>query len=203
MGNVRDLFISSKKFKAEALNVQGYSIVQVTKSKAKKQSFRDKLDVVCDMDEVVKALENKGYVYAYTRSSRVKALFISRKDGHTFSCNEAFIAEEIKDEPVVNLMEAQVAFLLAQRASGYSDGKAIFMDTEMPKLVVKSGKFNWPIALTFSITMSLIYSTCFQKPQFIPLGVALGMSIGLCFQEHWYEYEGVSEDTSKDTSSAE
>ena len=203
MENVRDLFISSKKFKAEALNVQGYSISEVSKGKAKKQSFREKLDVDCDMDMIRNVLENKGRVYAYTRSSRVKALFVSRADGHTYSCNEIFLADDLKDDPIVNLMEAQVAFLIAQRASMYSDGKALFMDTVMPKLVVKSGKYNWLMALVFSVTMSLVYSRCFQKPQFIPLGFVIGMAIGLCFQEHWYEYEGVSEETSEDTSASE
>ena len=137
MENVRDLFISSKKFKAEALNVQGYSISEVSKGKAKKQSFREKLDVDCDMDMIRNVLENKGRVYAYTRSSRVKALFVSRADGHTYSCNEIFLADDLKDDPIVNLMEAQVAFLIAQRASMYSDGKALFMDTVISEIFRK------------------------------------------------------------------
>ena len=64
-GTMRNLFISSKEFKAEALNVQGYDINQISLRKAKKEKFSEKLDVKVDMQQVLSALENKGYVYAF------------------------------------------------------------------------------------------------------------------------------------------
>ena len=206
MENVRDLFITSKQFQAEALNVQGYKLIQISTGKAKKQSFRDKLDIDCDMDMVAEVLENKGRAFAYVRSSRVKALFLSRADGHTYSCNEIFLADEIKDEPIVNLMETQVAFLLAQRASMYSDGKALFMDTLMPKLVVKTGKYNWVMAIFLCLCMAAVYSHGFQDIKGIIAGILIGAAVNFCFTRSWYEYEGVSDtlpqEVTEDTSSA-
>ena len=186
---MRNLFISSKEFKAEALNVQGYEIHQVSLRKAKKEKFSERLDVKVDMQKVLSALENKGYVYTYTKKGRIKAVYVSRKEGETFSCNDIYIEEAIENEPVVNLMDQQVAFLLAQRASAYKNGVAVFREQTMPKMAVRSGKYNWSMCVLMSILFLGVYTRGFQDWRGAGLAVLMGFLIGFCFTEHFYVYE--------------
>ena len=206
-GTMRNLFISSKEFKAEALNVQGYEIHQVSLRKAKKEKFTAKLDVKVDMQKVLSALENKGYVYTYTKKGRIKAVYISRKEGETISCNEIYVEEGLENEPIVNLMDQQVAFLLAQRASAYKNGVAVFRGQTMPKLAVRAGKYNWAMGMLMSIMFLAAYTRGFQDWRGAGLAILMGFLMGLCFTEHFYVYEAsvetnvenaIPEETGKD-----
>ena len=188
-GTMRNLFISSKEFKAEALNVQGYDINQISLRKAKKDKFSEKLDVKVDMQQVLSALENKGYVYAFAKKGRIKALYISRKDGDTISCNEIFVEESLENEPIVNLMDQQVAFLLAQRVSAMKNGVAVFRGQTMPKLTVRAGKYNWWMCCAMSLMFLGAYTRGFQDWRGAGLAVLMGFLMGLCFTEHFYVYE--------------
>lgn len=186
---MRNLFISSKEFKAEALNVQGYEINQVSLRKAKKEKFSEKLDVKVDMQQVLSALENKGYVYTYTKKGRIKALYISRKDGDTFSCNEIYVEESLENEPIVNLMDQQVAFLLAQRVSATKNDVAVFRGQTLPKLTVRAGKYNWWMGFSMFLVFLGPYTRGFQDWRGAVLAVLMGFLMGFCFTEHFYVYE--------------
>ena len=189
--NIRNLFISSKAFTAEGLNVQGYSIHELTRVTAKKEAFAEKCDFPIDAALLVSVIENKGKVYFYKKNKRVKALYISRKTENCISCEEAFYSPEIENEPITDLMDQQVAFLLAQRASWSADRIAVFMGTTMPKLVSRQGKYNWTLAICYAVLMGLAFSNSPNTVAGVLMGVVFGFLMGFIFREHWYEYEAV------------
>ena len=65
---VRNLFIDTP-FSTEGLNVQGFSIIEVSKGKVKKGKFLATADFTVDAEHLLKVLENSGKVYGYTRKN--------------------------------------------------------------------------------------------------------------------------------------
>lgn len=187
MEKLRNLFIDNP-FSAEGLNVQGFSIIDLSKGKVKKGKIFSGADFKVDADHLLKVLENRGKVYGYTRKGALEALYVVTADGHLYSCDEVYYSSEIAEEPVTELMDQQVVFLMAQRASWHKDGSAVFQGTKVPKLTAKMGPYSWYWAVTFAIIYSVSFATTLRSPAGIMVGIMLGISMGFCFRSTKYEY---------------
>lgn len=190
---LRNLFIN-KPFSAEGLNVQGYSIIDISKGKVRKGKIFSNTDFVIDSDHLLKVLENKGKVYGYTKKGHLKALYVVERDGHALTCDEVYFSSELNGEPVTDLMNQQVVFLMAQNASYYKDGKAVFQGTDVPKLTVKTGPYSWLTAISFALLYSVVFCTTLHTYLGIFSGIMMGLAMGSCFRSHKYEYEAPSEE---------
>lgn len=188
MTQVKDLFIEGKPFKAEALNIQGYSINEAGKFTVKREKFKNSLDVKVEIGQLLNALALKGKVYTYTKKGRIKAVYIVRRNEDNFSCDEIYYAKDIENEPITNLMDQQVAFLVAQRASYSEKGTATFRKEPMPQLTQLFGKYNWGMALCFTMLMSTGFVLGSGTLVSILPGIGFGFAMGLCFRESWYQY---------------
>ena len=178
------------EFTAESLNVPGFSIIEVGKMKAKSEKFKASADFGFDPDHLVSVLENKGKVYAYTEKKRVKALYVEEKNGNELICNERYLAPELEGTDTAEKLDAQVAFLVAQRASYTKDTSAVFMEKTMPVLKQTSGKFNVAMAIVFAIIYATAFSASFpNKASAISIGICLGISMGFALASHKYYYE--------------
>ena len=198
---VRNLFIDTP-FSTEGLNVQGFSIIEVSKGKVKKGKLLSTADFSVDAEHILKALENSGKVYGYTRKGALKALYVVTADGHRYSCDEVYFSSEIEGEPVTDLMNQQVVFLMAQRASYHQDGSAVFQGTKVPKLTSKQGPYSWYWAITFAILYGTTFTITLKSPAGIFVGFMMGLAMGFCFRSSKYEYvkdpEGVENEAETD-----
>jgi hypothetical protein len=185
---LRNLFID-KPFSAEGLNIQGFSIIDIGKGKVKKGKIFSNTDFVVDSDRLLKVLENKGKVYGYTKKGQLKALYVVTRDGHSLTCDEVYFSSDLNGEPVKNLMDQQVVFLMAQNASYYKDGKAVFQGNVVPKLTTKTGPYNWYMAISFALLYSFVFCTTLHSYLGIFSGIMMGLAMGSCFRSHKYEYE--------------
>ena len=190
---VRNLFIDTP-FSTEGLNVQGFSIIEVSKGKVKKGKLLSTADFSVDAEHILKALENSGKVYGYTRKGALKALYVVTADGHLYSCDEVYFSSEIEGEPVTDLMNQQVVFLMAQRASYHQDGSAVFQGTKVPKLTSKQGPYSWYWAITFAILYGTTFTITLKSPAGIFVGFMMGLAMGFCFRSSKYEYVKDPED---------
>ncbi|MBP5185494.1 MAG: hypothetical protein J6040_00385, partial [Clostridiales bacterium] len=73
---LRNLFIDNKPFSVEGLNVQGYSIIDISKRQVKKGKLLSTADFQVDADHLLEVLQNSGKVYGYTRKGVLKALYV-------------------------------------------------------------------------------------------------------------------------------
>lgn len=198
---VRNLFIDTP-FSTEGLNVQGFSIIEVSKGKVKKGKLLATADFTVDAEHLLKVLENSGKVYGYTRKGALKALYVVTADGHLYSCDEVYYSSEIEGEPVTDLMNQQVVFLMAQRASYHQDGSAVFQGTKVPKLTSKQGPYSWYWAITFAILYGTTFTITLKSPAGIFVGFMMGLAMGFCFRSSKYEYvkdpEGVENEAETD-----
>lgn len=198
---VRNLFIDTP-FSTEGLNVQGFSIIEVSKGKVKKGKLLATSDFTVDAEHILKVLENSGKVYGYTRKGALKALYVVTADGHLYSCDEVYFSSEIEGEPVTDLMNQQVVFLMAQRASYHQDGSAVFQGTKVPKLTSKQGPYSWYWAITFAILYGTTFTITLKSPAGIFVGFMMGLAMGFCFRSSKYEYvkdpEGVENEAETD-----
>ncbi|MBR5181823.1 MAG: hypothetical protein IKW88_06185 [Clostridiales bacterium] len=180
----------NKEFKAESLNVEGYSIIEVGKGKALSENFRSMADFEFDPSRLVEALSSKGHVYAYIgKDKKVRAIYITTRNGETFSCEERLLSPSVADDPVVGKMDEQVMFLLAERATYYTKGKVYFLGEELPGLKKKSEGFNFVMFVLFSMLYSAMFWQVFHGPVGICIGISMGISMGLCMAKHRYFYE--------------
>lgn len=186
---LRNLFIDNKPFSVEGLNVQGYSIIDISKRQVKKGKLLSTVDFQADADHLLEVLQNSGKVYGYTRKGILKALYVVTADGHQYSCDEIYCSSDLSGEPVTDLMDQQVVFLMAQRASYYKDGKAFFRGNKVPKLTSKTGPYNWYWAIVFAILYGVVFSTTLKSPIGIFAGIMMGLAMGSCFRSTSYEYE--------------
>ena len=180
----------NKHFSAEELNVEGYPIIEVGKRKAQSEKFKARADFDFDPSRLVEALNKKGHVYAYLdKEKKVKAIYITSKSGEDFSCEERLVSPSIAEDPVLEKMDEQVRFLVAERATYYTKGRSFFLGKALPVLKKKSEGINWGMAVVFAI----LYSTCFWQPMHgagaVPFGICMGFCMGLCFAKHSYYYE--------------
>ncbi len=198
---VRNLFIDTP-FSTEGLNVQGFSIIEVSKGKVKKGKLLSTADFSVDAEHILKVLENSGKVYGYTRKGALKALYVVTADGHLYSCDEVYYSSEIEGEPVTDLMNQQVVFLMAQRASYHQDGSAVFQGTKVPKLTSKQGPYSWYWAISFAILYGTTFTITLKSPAGIFVGFMMGLAMGFCFRSSKYEYvkdpEGVENEAETD-----
>ncbi|MBO4687440.1 MAG: hypothetical protein J5636_02920 [Clostridiales bacterium] len=185
---LRNIFIK-KPFSAESLNIQGYSIVEISKRKLRKSKIFRNMDFVIDTNHLMDVLENKGKIYGYTKKGQLKALYVVTREGNCFTCDEVLFALDINGEPVTGLMDQQVVFLMAQNASYHKDGRAVFQGTVAPKLVQKTGPFNFFWAVFFAVIYSFVFSNSFSDFSGILIGVMMGICMGFCFRKQTYEYE--------------
>ena len=185
---LRNLFIE-KPFRAESLNIQGYSIVEISKRKIQKGKIFSNMDFVVDANHLLEVLENKGKIYGYTKKGTLRALYVVTREEHRFSCDEVFYSPEINGEPVTNLMDQQVVFLMAQSASYHEDGCAVFQGTVAPKLIQKTGPYNWFWAVFFAALYSFVFTNSFSDATGILMGIMMGISMGFCFRTQTYAYE--------------
>ena len=190
---VRNLFIDTP-FSTEGLNVQGFSIIEVSKGKVKKGKLLATSDFTVDAEHILKVLENSGKVYGYTRKGALKALYVVTADGHLYSCDEVYFSSEIEGEPVTDLMNQQVVFLMAQRASYHQDGSAVFQGAKVPKLTSKQGPYSWYWAITFAILYGTTFTITLKSPAGIFVGFMMGLAMGFCFRSSKYEYVKDPED---------
>ena len=190
---VRNLFIDTP-FSTEGLNVQGFSIIEVSKGKVKKGKLLSTADFSVDAEHLLKVLENSGKVYGYTRKGALKALYVVTADGHLYSSDEVYYSSEIEGEPVTDLMNQQVVFLMAQRASYHQDGSAVFQGTKVPKLTSKQGPYSWYWAITFAILYGTTFTITLKSPAGIFVGFMMGLAMGFCFRSSKYEYVKDPED---------
>ena len=190
---VRNLFIDTP-FSTEGLNVQGFSIIEVSKGKVKKGKFLATADFTVDAEKLLKVLENSGKVYGYTRKGALKALYVVTADGHLYSSDEVYYSSEIEGEPVTDLMNQQVVFLMAQRASYHQDGSAVFQGAKVPKLTSKQGPYSWYWAITFAILYGTTFTITLKSPAGIFVGFMMGLAMGFCFRSSKYEYVKDPED---------
>lgn len=195
---VRNLFIDTP-FSTEGLNVQGFSIIEVGKGKLKKRKLLSTADFTVDAEKLLKVLENSGKVYGYTRKGALKALYVVTADGHRYSCDEVYFSSEIEGEPVTDLMNQQVVFLMAQRASYHQDGSAVFQGAKVPKLTTKQGPYNWYWAVTFGLLYGVVFCTSLKSPAGIFVGFMFGLAMGFCFRSNKYEYVKDPEDGEKES----
>ena len=191
--NVKKEFVSNPivngYFKAEALNVQGYDIVSVGKRNAQSVKFKEKTDLDFDPAILVDAISSKGDVYAFKKKGIVKALYAVRKDETSYRCSEIIYAPDIDGNSITGLMDQQVAFLMAQKAS-YLKIKALFRDTEMPPLKQNSNGYNWSMGVCFALIYAMLFSNGFSSISGMMIGASIGICMGFCFTEYTYHYEG-------------
>lgn len=184
----------NKHFSAEELNVEGYPIIEVGRGKAVSEKFRSKADFDFDPARLTDAISRKGHVYVYLdKEKKVKAIYTTAKSGEDFSCEERLVSPSIAEDPVLEKMDEQVRFLVAERASYYTKGRGFFLGEAIPVLKKKSEGINWGMAVVFGI----LYSTCFWQPMngavSIPFGISMGICMGMCFAKHTYHYEALPE----------
>ncbi len=184
----------NKHFTAEELNITDYPIIEVGRKKAASEKFRSKADFDIDPARLTDAISRKGHVYAYLdKDKNVKAVYITTKSGEDFSCEERLLSPSIEDADLVEKMDKQVRFLLAERATYYTKGKSYFLGNALPVLKKKSEGINWGMAIVFTI----LYTTCFWNPfkgaAAVSFGICMGISMGLCFAKHTYYYEECSD----------
>jgi len=184
----------NKHFTAEELNITDYPIIEVGRKKAASEKFRSKADFDIDPARLTDAISRKGHVYAYLdKRKNVKAVYITAKSGEDFSCEERLLSPSIEDADLVEKMDEQVRFLLAERATYYSKGKSYFLGNALPVLKKKSEGINWGMAVVFAI----LYTTCFWNPfkgaAAVSFGICMGICMGLCFAKHTYYYEECSD----------
>ncbi len=183
-------YIVSGEFSSSSLEVQGYSLIEVGKGKAKSENFREMSEVSFDPEKLLDALENKGNVYAYKKKGIVKALYIVRWSGNRYSCNECFYAPDIEDEPVKDLVDAQMAFLISHNSLNLSkDERPVFKNAVMPELKVKKGGFNWAMGAAFAALYGVIFSQSLGNMTGCLIGIPMGISMGLCLQNKTYHYD--------------
>ena len=194
---LEDLITDASPFDHSYLNVQGYEIVDVSKSKAQSGKFKASAKFDFPTEHLVSAIEGKGKVFAYTKNRELKAIYIFRAEEDKYVCDECYLAPDIKDEPVTGLMECQVAFLMAERAT-YLKKKVIFLGRELPKLERIEGKFNWAMACCFAALYSVVFSQSFKNVSGIAVGIPLGFCMGLCFRSAKYRFEGANRITIRD-----
>ena len=168
-------YIVSGEFSSSSLEVQGYSLIEVGKGKAKSENFREMSEVSFDPEKLLDALEDRGNVYAYKKKGIVKALYIVRWSGNRYSCNECFYAPDIEDEPVKDLMDAQMAFLISHNSLNLSkDERPVFKNA---------------MGAAFAALYGVIFSQSLGNMTGYLIGIPMGISMGLCLQNKTYHYD--------------
>ena len=192
-------FIITKEFVESELNVPQYDIDMVSKTKAVHDNFKSRVQFDYDPDHVVKALSEKAEVYIYKRDGKVLSMYIVRKTEDGFSCNECYYADSIKDSEDAALMDKQIAYMTAKKTLDNKKTKAVFKETELPKLVLVKSEFSWSMAICFAIIYGLLFYTVMKLAAGIFIGIAMGACMGLCFTKRYYAYEGMVDKASSDT----
>lgn len=187
---LEELLTSGKEFSSSSLNVQGYSIIEVSKSKASDEKFKNRCKFFFTPDHLVNAVENKGKVYAYMRKGEVKALYVINNSSGKLICEEYYYSDDIAGEPIADLMDCQVAFLMADRIRYMKEeAAAVFKGTVLPKLIRKSGGYNWGFAIIFSMLYSTMFSQGFKNTALAFSGIGFGIAMGACFAIPKYNFE--------------
>ena len=194
---LEDLITDASPFDHSYVNVNGYEIVDVSKSKAQSEKFKASAKFDFPADHLVSALGSKGKVFAYKKGKEVKSIYVIRSEEDKFICDESFFAPDIKDDPVTDLMERQVAFLIAERAK-YLNKKVVIFGRELPKLERIDGDINWAMACCFAVLYSVVFSQSFKNMSGIAVGIPLGLCMGMCFKSVKYRFEGADRLTVRD-----
>lgn len=195
-------FIITKEFKAEELNIQGYDISKVSKAKVLNEDFKAACKFDFDAQHVADIIENKGTVYAYKHKGEFLALFAISRDGSTFTCNDCYYASELNGD-LIEKMDQQVAYIVANDARGQKDGRAIFKGVELPKLTSKSGQFSWLMGLAMTMCFGMMFWFALKNPAGIAIGLCMGVAMGFGFAGTIYSYEGAVTEAPKTEEAAE
>ena len=189
-------FIINKEFKTEELNIKGYDISSISKARALNENFKASCKFDFDPQHLADVIGNKGKVYTYRTKGGIVALYVVSREGNTYTCNETYHASDLSED-IIEKMDKQVAFLVAQSASVSKDGKAIFKGVDLPKLSSKTGKYNWLMGLAMCLSFGTMFCVAMKTPAGIGVGIAMGIAMGLCFTESFYFYEGAVTEEAK------
>ena len=195
---LKEIVLSGKEFDSNGLNIQNYSLIEVSKSRAMSEKFKSGAGFDFDPEHLAEVISNKGKVYAYMKKGSVDALYVVRKNDDDLICDECYYSPEISGEPVTDLMDQQVAFLIAERVRYTNGAKAFFRDLELPKLIRKSGAYNWGMAISFALLYSVMFTTSLHRPLGVFPGLCMGLAMGFCFQKATYHYETDAETAKAD-----
>ena len=193
-----------KLFRAEELNVQGYSISEMRKKAVTGESLKDKADFDIDQQYLADIIDNKGKVYAYyDKQKKVVAIYPCPRKGDEISCDRRSVSSTL-EEDIIAKFDDQIRFLVAQRASYDTKYKASFLGEDLPKLNQKSEGYNWGMAIVFAMLYSTVFCSAMKGPAGIGVGICLGFCMGLCFTSHKYYYGDTPEvPESKDKAKSE
>ncbi len=192
MIDVRSLF--ETEFTSSSLDLQGYSFNEAGKKKVAKTKFRNKIDFDVDYDLITDIMANKGKFYFFKHNKKIIAVYPIRRDGGTYTMAERFFSQDVA-ENIRTELDRKMTFFTAYLATTVKDGKAIVDGTELPALGVKSGPFNWPMALLFGIIYGNIFRISMSSWAGFGVGFIMGIGIGSCFTKRTYYFKTDKEDT--------
>lgn len=194
MLDVTTLF--APEYVSDSFELEGYSFHEAGKKKVAKTKFRNKIAFDVDYDLVTDIMANKGKFYYYMQGKEIVAVYPVRREGGTFSLAERFFSEDV-DEKVRAELDKKMTFFVAYFASMTKNGKAVVDGVQLPELGVKTGSYNWMMALAFAMIYGFLFRTTLNSWAGLFVGVAIGIGMGTCFTKRTYYFKSDSETSGK------
>lgn len=159
--------------------IKGYKICNITKKSIEKENYINdlqKLDFNVK-EEIIKVLENKGYIYGLEENNSVKAVYLFEvtKDNNkkVMAFNKSLYTEDVKDK--IDEFEKVIIEELKELVNWGECSKVIWNDIEIEPNNVSEFSIT-----TFStcISLGLLYEIVFNN---LAMGLLFGVVIGSCF----------------------
>lgn len=160
-------------------SIKGYNIFNVTKKIIEKENSMNELEEIETniKEEIIKTLENKGYVYGLKEKDIVKAVYLfentKNENKNILDFKTSLYTDDVKDK--IEQFEKIILEELKEIVNWGKCSKVIWNDIE-----IEPNTVNGFSGLTFSMCLSLgvLYGIIFDN---FALGLSMGVAIGLCF----------------------
>lgn len=155
--------------------IKGYKICNITKKSIEKENYINDLKKLDSniKEEIVKVLENKGYVYGLEEKNLLKAvyLFDSTKDNEkkVMAFNKSLYTEDVKDK--IDEFEKIIIEELKELVNWGECSKVIWNDIEIEPNNVSSFSIT---TLSTCISLGLLYGIVFNN---LAMGLLFGVAI--------------------------
>lgn len=157
---------------------KGYNICNVTKRMMKKDSFKELEKIETNIKkEIIKVLENKGYVYGLKEKNILKAVYLfentKTENKNILNFKTSLYTDDVKDK--MEQFEKIIIEELKEKVNWGTCSKVIWNDIEIePK---NEGGFSG-LSFSMCLLLGVLYGIIFDN---LALGLSLGVAIGLCF----------------------
>ncbi|MBP5186946.1 MAG: hypothetical protein J6040_07815 [Clostridiales bacterium] len=190
-----DIDDEDEENKEKTLIESGYSIIEITARKLKKESFRARFGFQVDFEMLEDVLSSGGKVIGLGKVGLVKdgpieVVFTIRVSKDAYKCDNLLFSDKFPQEDREKITNS-VKFDIARMALTANIHEVWFLGEKLPPLVREVGGPNYSMGICFA----LIYGTCFQVTLknigiTMAMAVVMGIAMSFCFRSVKYHFQG-------------